>query len=125
MRGARLDIEESEAVVYAPLDLRFGESHLTRAERYLIIDGCAEELGVRILEQEADSLMEGLVKALVLETGMGNLFAVEEIGPGLGKNQSVEELQQRRLPDPLGPTRASASPRSIARSTWTRAGASA
>ena len=52
------DLEQREGVLDAPQHLVLRPPHLQRAERELVLDGGAEQLGVGALEQEPDLLPE-------------------------------------------------------------------
>ena len=84
-----------------PLDLVSGEAQLQRAEGELVAHVGAEELDVRVLEDEADAGPEVTAERRVLERVFGERGAEGEDLAGAGEDQAVEHLQQRRLAGPV------------------------
>ena len=70
---------------------------------------------VELLEDEAECAEAEAAERAVAERG--EVTALEETAPSVAPVEPAEQLQQRRLPDPLGPTSATNSPSPITRST--------
>ncbi len=87
-----LKMQQREAVVHPLFDGLLVHTHLTRAEGDLIVDVRAEELGLRVLKDKAEPLVEVLGEFDVLELFLRDLLAVEEIAAGRGEDEAVYEL---------------------------------
>ncbi len=96
------DAEQGDAVLHA---LGYGfllQAHLPGTEGDLLLHHRAEELGIGVLEQEADPLVEALGEAGLPEPLRVDRLAVEAVGALPWQHQSVQQLQQRRLAAPVG-----------------------
>ena len=74
------------------------EAHVEGSERDLVADRRREHLGVGVLEDEPDAAAEAARELFVLEVVFGDVGAERAVGAGVGEQQTVEQLEQRRLP---------------------------
>jgi len=76
--------------------------HVRRTEGDLLADGGREHLRIRVLEDDPDAAANAAVQLLVLEAVFGDLGSERMERPRRGEDETVEQLQQRRLAAAVG-----------------------
>ncbi len=79
-----------------------GQAELETAEGDLLADGGGEDLGVGVLEDEADPRAEALDVLLVLEVVLRHQVTEGVERALAGEHQPVEDLQEGRLAAAVG-----------------------
>src|SRR2546421_405495 len=92
----------SRSCVATTIDFLGRHPHVQRAEGDLLTDAGREHLRVGVLEHEPDPRAEGGVVLLVFEVVLGDRLAERAVPARVGKQQAVEQLEQRRLPAAVG-----------------------
>ena len=96
-----VDAKELQAVLDALGHILLAQTHLPGPEGDLVVDGGGEDLGVGILEQEPDALMESFRKDRALQGPGGDFHAVKKVLARPGQDNAVQELEEGGLAAPV------------------------